>query len=112
MQEDIRDRGTKKWTAIMLPEHIKEIKNWMNEDHYEERPKLDDYEYDAIQESIDVAYKRKSQILIKTWQNGKINQRGGVILDVDIESNTLSLDNPFGIERIAISDIIWASMTD
>jgi len=34
----IRDRGNIKWTAMMLSEHVTELRRWQDEDHYEERP--------------------------------------------------------------------------
>ena len=58
--DKFHDRGTKKWAmAMMLPEHVEAFKKWMDEDHYVERPQLDDYDPENIQESIDIAYKRK-----------------------------------------------------
>lgn len=29
---EVKDRGRIKWTAMMLPEHIKELRAWQNED--------------------------------------------------------------------------------
>ena len=52
--ENIRDRGTKKWTAIMLPAHIEELRNWMDKDHFIERPELTDWDLQSIQEEIEV----------------------------------------------------------
>ena len=34
----IRDRGTIKWTAMMLPEHVQKIKQWKRE-AYAEAPR-------------------------------------------------------------------------
>lgn len=43
----IRDRGSIKWTAMMLPEHVHSIKNALKEDKKIEQPILDE---DKIQE--------------------------------------------------------------
>ena len=48
MLENIRDRGNVKWTAMMLSEHVAELHRWQNEDNYEGRPELDDYDLQAI----------------------------------------------------------------
>ena len=108
MLETNRDRGTKKWTAMMLPEHIVALRNWMDKDHYEERPELSDWELQSIQEEIEVAYKRKCQTLIKTWKDGKIMTRGAIVEVIDVRSRCIVLDNPFGLERIPYSDIVSA----
>ena len=38
----IRDRGRKKWTAMMLPEHITKLRDWVGKDSYEEKPAIDE----------------------------------------------------------------------
>lgn len=57
----IRDRGNIKWTAMMLSEHVAELQKWQNEDNYEERPQLDDFDLQAIQYEIEVAKKENVQ---------------------------------------------------
>ena len=106
MLENIRDRGTKKWTAMMLPEHIVALRNWMDKDHYEERPELNDWDLQSIQEEIEVAYKRKCQTLVKTWKDGKVNAMGGVIEGIDSRNECIIFDDPFGTYKILVSDII------
>ena len=66
----IRDRGNIKWTAMMLPEHIVELRNWMDKDHYIERPELSEWDLQSIQEEIEVSTNRKCQTLVKTWIPG------------------------------------------
>ncbi|KAA0944049.1 YolD-like family protein [Sporosarcina sp. ANT_H38] len=106
MLENIRDRGTKKWTAMMLPEHIVELNKWMDKDHYEDRPELSEWDLQSIQDELEVSYKWKCQTLIKTWKNGKIMTRGGIIEGIDLRTMIVMLDNPFGLDRIPVSDII------
>jgi hypothetical protein len=31
----IRDRGNVKWTSLMLPEHVKALRKYINEDYYD-----------------------------------------------------------------------------
>ena len=106
MTGNIRDRGNIKWTAMMLPEHIIELRNWMDKEHYEERPELNEWDLQSIQEEIEVAYSRKCQTLVRTWKDGKIMTRGGIIEGIDLRTMIVMLDNPFGMERIPVSDII------
>lgn len=106
MLENIRDRGTKKWTAMMLAEHLVELDKWMDKDHYDERPELSEWDLQSIQEEIEVSYKRKCQTLIKTWKDGKVMTCDGIIEVLDLKSECIMLDNPFGLERIPMSEII------
>lgn len=42
MNEHLKDRGTKKWTSIMLPEHVKALKQLLEEEKREQKPLLDE----------------------------------------------------------------------
>ncbi|KAA0964931.1 YolD-like family protein [Sporosarcina sp. ANT_H38] len=106
MLESIRDRGTKKWTAMMLSEHVRELRIWKDKDNYEERPLLDDFDLQAIQYEIEVAYKRKCLTFVKSWENGKIILHSGVIKEIDVESMCITIYGPFGKDRILVKDII------
>ena len=37
-----RDRGRIKWTSMMLPEHVKQLRDWAEEDSFEQRKKIDE----------------------------------------------------------------------
>ena len=105
--DKIRDRGTKKWAmAMMLPEHVEALKEWMDEDHYVERPQLDDFDLENIQENIEIAYKRKCETHVATWGNGEIWHYGGKITEINMQSRVLILDTPFGIERLPFAHIV------
>ena len=108
----LRDRGNIKWQGLMLPEHVTKINDWRNKKHYEERPHLDEFDLQSIQEEIEVAHKRKCMVLIITWAAGKFMMRGGVITEINIQSMCIFLDNPFGIERISVNDIVGAQIQE
>ena len=77
MLENNRDRGRIKWTAMMLPEHVSALREWQEEDILGDRPELNEWDLQLIQEEIEFAYKRKCQTLIRTWENGKITEFQG-----------------------------------
>jgi hypothetical protein len=108
----IRDRGNIKWTAMMLSEHVAELRRWKDEEQYEERPELNEWDLQAIQEELEVAYKRKCQALVKTWKDGKVISRGGIIEEIDLKSECVLLDDPIRIERIPFADIIGVQSKD
>ena len=102
----IRDRGNIKWTAMMLSEHVAELRRWQNEDHYEERPELDDFDLQAIQYEIEVAQKRECEVHVKLWDKGKSVLYMGVIREINVESMWITVDSPFGRDRMPVEDII------
>ena len=106
MLENNRDRGRIKWTAMMLTEHVEKLREWMDEDNYVERPALDEFDMQLIQEEIELAYKRKCQALIKTWKNGKVEKQQGIIDEIDLRLMVIVLVDSFEKDRISVSDII------
>lgn len=48
MDDRLRDRGTIKWTSLMLPEHVEMVKNVWEEDERIEKPILDDQQLEEI----------------------------------------------------------------
>jgi hypothetical protein len=106
MLENIRDRGTKKWTAMMLSEHLVELRKWLKEDNYEERPELDDFDLQAIQKEVEVAYKRKCLTFVKSWDKSNIILHSGVIKEINAQSMCVMIDGPFGTDRMPVSNII------
>ncbi|MET3656530.1 YolD-like family protein [Sporosarcina psychrophila] len=98
MIENIHDRGTKKWTAMMLSEHVRELRIWKDKDNYEER-KLDDFDLQAIQYEIEVAQKRECEVHVKSWDKGKVVLHSGVIKEINVEAMWITIDSPFGKDR-------------
>lgn len=48
----LRDRGTIKWTAMMLPEHVKLLRDWVREDFFQEKPELDEQKLEQLNEQL------------------------------------------------------------
>ena len=112
MLENIRDRGNSKWAGLMLPEHVVELRRWQNEDHYEERPPLNDFDVEAIQHEIEVAQKRECEVHVKLWDKGRVILYMGVIREVNVESKWITVDSPFGRDRMPVKDIIDVKISE
>ena len=108
----IRDRGNIKWTAMKLSEHVAELQRWQNEDNYEKRPQLDDFDLQAIQSEIEVAKKRECAVHVKLWDKGKAVFYTGVIREVNVEAMWITVDSPFGRDRMPVSDIISVQIAE
>ena len=96
----------------MLPEHIEKLREWQNEDENVKRPELDEWVLNLIQEEIDLAYKSKSQVLIRTWKNGKVLEHRGTIEDIHLHSRVIILNGELSAERIPVSNIISVQSVD
>ena len=88
----IRDRGNIKWTAMMLPEHLRELRKWQAEDDLVKRPDLSEWDLQQIQQEIDRAIRSRKLTEVQTWSDGILHRYAGVIASTDISSQRIQLD--------------------
>lgn len=74
-----RDRGTIKWNAMMLPEHVKLLRQWKNEDNYTALPMIDEWALQEIAEQLKIAAQTAAYIELTYWQAGKVMKERGNI---------------------------------
>lgn len=79
----LKDRGNIKWTAMMLPEHIHELRKWEAEGDLVKRPELTEWDLQEIQAEIDTAMRRQCQVEVQTWRAGEIRTHTGTIENLD-----------------------------
>lgn len=98
------DRGNKKWTAMMLPEHIKELRQ--DEENYNKvsRPQLDEFDLQTMQEEVERALTSKHETRITSWCDGILHYHRGVIQGVSTQY--VSYEDPFGKHRIPIHEMV------
>lgn len=70
----------------------------MDMDHYEERPVLDDFDLQSIQYELEVAYERKYEAIVRSWKDGKVMTRGGIIEVLDLRSERIRVSNILGVQ--------------
>jgi hypothetical protein len=102
----LKDRGNKKWTAMMLPEHTAQLRQ--DDANYEKvkRPLLDEYDLEYIQDEINRAITLKSEVKIKLWIEGEFEFRRGTIDKVNLAKRYIEIEDPFGSERLSLEDIV------
>src|SRR4051794_22869882 len=98
----LTDRGNKKWTAMMLPEHLTELRQ--DEANYNKvpRPHLDKYDLEYIQDEMKRAITMKSAVLIKLWNDGVFSFRQGTIDEVNLTKRFIVIEDPFGSDRLEL----------
>lgn len=49
----IRDRGNIKWTSLMLPKHVRELRKYLHEDYFDiPEPTVDEQEMDVMNQLV------------------------------------------------------------
>lgn len=108
----IKDRGTIKWTAMMLPEHVQKIKEWKRETYAEAPRTLSEWELEDLQQIIDQAFNQQKIVTITAWQEAKYVQWTGTITALEMELQQLVLETLTAIKRISFHLIHAARLDD
>lgn len=108
----LRDRGNMKWTAMMLPEHLVEIKKWKEEQFYDKKRELTEWELEEIEQTIQRACKMKKLVRLTLWEQNKLHDEVGRVTGTDAYKKELLLDTDFSIKRITFDKIQKASLVD
>jgi hypothetical protein len=84
-----RDRGMIKWTAMMLPEHVKLLRDWQKEDYFEVKPELDEQQLEQFQNTICNGIEENKQLIFMYHHNGTFHTTIGNVHYFDPLSKTI-----------------------
>ncbi|MED3642013.1 YolD-like family protein [Caldifermentibacillus hisashii] len=105
----IRDRGRIKWTAMMLPEHVKMLRDWAEEDLWESPKELDEQQLEEFNEKVQVAKAMNRKVIIQYYVGHHYKTINGNIRSFDTLQNDIQVVNEEGdihsIPLAAITDI-------
>ena len=87
----LKDRGTKKWTSLMLPEHIAMLKEAEVKRNYLPKPELDPQEREDMDRIIREAMEFTKPIKFTYWTNGKFAEFIGYVAKMDTMMKELRL---------------------
>ncbi|KSU83430.1 YolD-like protein [Fictibacillus enclensis] len=102
----LKDRGGIKWTSLMLPEHVKALREFDWDITKIERPVLDEQQLEEINETICAAMEFNKAVKIAYYKSGRIETTNGHIHYLDVHNKQVRLVNKGGtISRIKFEDI-------
>ncbi|MBY7142609.1 YolD-like family protein [Virgibacillus sp. NKC19-3] len=87
------DRGSKKWSAMMLPEHIKMLKEVQREYYLEEKPALDEQQLEEINFKLTLAQKDHLLVDVKYYISGEFKHIKGHVDTIDYTNRYIRIDN-------------------
>lgn len=109
----IRDRGRIKWTSMMLPEHVKMLRDWAQEDEYEKERQLDEQQLEQLNETILEAMEYNRPLSITYYRQRKYELVIGKIHYWNELGQKLHIVDRFEeIHRIGISHIADVRLAD
>lgn len=98
----IRDRGSKKWVSIMIPELRDGLEQWFNEET-KERPELDEQRTEVLNLILMQAYRTGQPVHIRYWDDGEREVAGRIVW---FEMGTLRLMTEDGKVHIDVEKIL------
>jgi len=87
----IRDRGSIKWTAMMLPEHVELLRKWAKEDHHKKKPELDEQRLEELNQLIHLSFHEKKELIFTYYQHHTFHQIKGYVIDINRLSGKLRI---------------------
>ena len=108
----LQDRGNKKWVAMMLTEHVSLLRKYGEEIKREAKPDLDEWDYDAIQHTLDMAIKSKADTKVKLWRDGTFIYKRGIVESVDLRRRVIELEDPFSMLQLKLDEIVDVTIMD
>jgi len=109
----IRDRGRIKWTAMMLPEHVKMLRDWVKEDGYEQKREMDEQQMELMNETLSEAIELDQYVTITHYRDPNYEMVIGKIHYWDEMTQKLHVIDRFGeVHRISMEAIADIRITD
>ncbi|MGG1482415.1 YolD-like family protein [Bacillus smithii] len=107
------DRGNKKWTSLMLPEHVEMLRVADREYYKTPKPMLDPYQVQEIEEKIHYAMEYHYPVKFDVWYDGFVEKVSGHIHYLDqIQKEIRVKDNEGNIERVKFKNIVNVEVED
>lgn len=97
-----KDRGTIKWTAMMLPEHVQELKNWRHEPEEKPPSALEEWQLEELDEKLNFAFAGQKNISLFIFE-GRWSEEKGIIQQVDAQRKLVWLADELIVRHIPMS---------
>lgn len=85
----LRDRGNKKWVSMMLPEHVKLLREYDESHHKQTKPQLDEQQYEQFDEVISEAMAFHTLLTFTLFRRGEQVTISGRIHYIDTFKQSL-----------------------
>jgi YolD-like protein len=108
----IRDRGNIKWTAMMLPEHVKLLREFGDTHDLVEKPILDEDKLEEINEFLGEAMEYNFPLMFSYYYKGRAKTISGNVHYIDVHRKEIRIvTKKEEMERVSFSDVIDISKT-
>ncbi|UJL47072.1 YolD-like family protein [Virgibacillus sp. NKC19-16] len=99
----VNDRGTKKWTALMMPEQIQMLNKYWEQEERKEKPVLDEQQIEEIEMKLQMAIHNDLTVKVKYFANHHFYYVKDKISSINTQKGYIFLKNN---ENAKFRDII------
>ncbi|MCP2036279.1 hypothetical protein L1279_003321 [Planomicrobium sp. HSC-17F08] len=92
--------------GLKLTRHISKLSQWFEENNSENKPELNDWDSQVIQEEIEAAMQSKCTVRIKSWKDHEFQYHIGTIKRMNPDTKSIYYDDPFGIKRLPLDEVV------
>ncbi|MFV9832743.1 hypothetical protein A4A36_11595 [Bacillus subtilis] len=109
----LRDRGTIKWTSMMLPEHLIQLKQDLIDVSKIEKPSLDDQQIEEMDLLVSEALEFNKELRFNLFNNGFVENVTGRVHYINFEQQKLHVkDQNDNTVYINMNNIIGVTCND
>ncbi|MEC1406945.1 YolD-like family protein [Bacillus halotolerans] len=109
----LRDRGAIKWTSMMLPEHLTQLKQDLIDVSKIEKPSLDDQQIEEMDILVSEALEFNKELIFKLFKNGYVENVTGRVHYINFEQQKLHVkDQNDNTVYINMNNIIGVTYND
>jgi hypothetical protein len=109
----IRDRGTKKWTSLFMPEHVAMIRKVWADGEKTEQPILDHYEIEEMEAKIHYAMETSQALAFKYWRDGLTEELVGCVHYIEPITKEIRVrDSEGGNMRLRFDELVKVDYAD
>ncbi|MED0870500.1 YolD-like family protein [Bacillus spizizenii] len=109
----LRDRGTIKWTSMMLPEHLTQLKQDLIDVSKIEKPALVDQQIEEMDILVSEALEFNKELKFKLFNNGFVENVTGRVHYINFEQQKLHVkDQNDNTVYINMNNIIGVTYND
>lgn len=87
----VNDRGTIKWTSIMMPEHVEMLQEILEEQDRKEKPILDEQQQEEINLKLWMALKNDLTVELKYYDKHDFYKAKGKITSINRQNKYIDI---------------------
>ncbi len=88
-----QDRGTIKWSSLMLPEHVEILQELWQEDRYQKKPTVDEQQMERNEHFIQEALAHQTYIQVTYYDAGTYRKEQLKVMYLEPKTNSVRFTN-------------------